>query len=463
MFWHNLKKSVAENLIRLPNGMNMALASFNRNPDRVFGKAYSDYKKKLAEHYNAYDAASLLLDCVNKAVKEVPYYNRLYGGKVIDSITAFESEIGFIDKDVVLGYFDDFLHPGIDFQDYDSGTTGGTSGKPMRLIVPKSRFGVELATMHSMWARAGYHFDIRAVIRNHRLPANTDYMINPVTREVIFDGFRMTDAYYDTIYRIIVKYRIAFIHCYPSHARQFALFLLNRKADVSFLKAFLSGSENILEETVDLIQNRLGIRFYNWYGHSEKLVLGGYCEKTDDYHIEPVYGYFELIDEENRVIRTPGRFGEIVGTGYHNPGMVFLRYRTGDFAEYVGDACPACGRRVPIIRNIRGRWSGHRLYNIDGSFVTTTALNLHSDVQVFIHGLQYVQKKMGEVSVLVVKSPDYREEHEQRLMRHFRERFAPSTALKIQYVDRLLIHPNGKFVQVISEINDPLMPVTRYS
>lgn len=41
MFLHNLKKSVAENMIRLPNGVNMALASLNRNPDRGFGRTYS--------------------------------------------------------------------------------------------------------------------------------------------------------------------------------------------------------------------------------------------------------------------------------------------------------------------------------------------------------------------------------------------------------------------------------------
>jgi phenylacetate-CoA ligase len=135
--------------------------------------------------------------------------------------------------------------------------------------------------------------------------------------------------------------------------------------------------------------------------------------------------------------------------------MIFLRYRTGDYAEYVGDHCSACGRKGPIIRNIQGRWGGKKLFNGDGTYITTTALNLHSDLYSFINGLQYLQQRKGEVKVLIVKSPAYRSEHEKALYRHFGERFAPTTIIRIEYVDKLLRHPNGKFVQVISSVNNP--------
>ena len=262
----------------------------------------------------------------------------------------------------------------------------------------------------------------------------------------------MNSDYFARIYETITKHSIRFIHCYPSTAYEFCTFLLENRLDTSGISAFLSGSENIFDYQRELIQGRLGIRFYNWYGHSEKLVLAGYCAGSDLYHAEPTYGYFELVDETNRVIREPGGVGEIVGTSFHNPGMPFIRYRTGDFAEYAGDYCPACKRHVPLIRNIQGRWSGDRIYNADGSFVTTTALNLHNDLYQIINGMQYLQEKKGELTVLIVKSPGYTERHEQSLISHFRGKLAQNTRVEIRYVDRLIRKPNGKFVHIISSI-----------
>ena len=230
--------------------------------------------------------------------------------------------------------------------------------------------------------------------------------------------------------------------------------MLDREFDTSFIKAFLSGSENILDYQMDLIQNRLGIRFYNWYGHSEKLILAGYCENTNIYHVEPSYGYFELIDENMQPIREPGKIGEMVGTSFYNPGMALIRYRTGDFAEYVGNFCPFCKKSVTLLKNIRGRWSGDKLYNEDGTFITTTALNLHSDLYSVINGIQYVQDKKGEIKIYVIKSRQYEKKHERALYSHYNEKFKLGTEIIIEYVDKLRKLPNGKFVHIISRVKD---------
>jgi phenylacetate-CoA ligase len=448
----NWKAQLLKKIPRLPNGINLVLTAMNRDPTVVYGRAYRAYRKKLRGA--ATDAAAgehLLIASVNDAIGKVPYYRRRYGGRTIRSVAEFEESIGFIDKDEVLGNYDDFLNRTIDLSHYDRGTTGGTSGKPLRLIAPPDRYVVELATMHSLWERAGYRFDVRGVIRNHRLDGR-EFMVNPLTREVIFDGFRLDEGYFRKVYRMMKRLQIRFVHCYPSTAYEFSTFLLRNGLDASFIKAFLSGSENIFDYQVELIQNRLGIRFYNWYGHSEKLVLAGYCETTNHYHIEPLYGYFELIDDKGGVIRERGRSGEIVGTSFHNPGMPLLRYRTGDYAEYVSDGCPACGRSVPVIRNVRGRWSGDRIYHADGSFVTTTALNLHNDLYSVINGIQYVQQEAGKLDVLVVRSDQYLPHHERALHDHFHGKLKEGTQITIRYVERLLRKPNGKFVHLISSV-----------
>jgi phenylacetate-CoA ligase len=449
-----MKTALLKHATRLPDALSLPLMFLNRSAQKVYGQAYWRHRQFLQQTLSEYDPTPVLVESVNRALKEIPYYQKLYGKGLIQSQQQFQDTFGFVEKETILEHFEEFINPNVDLNYYDHGTTGGTSGKPLQLIAPKNRYVVELATMHTLWGRAGYNFNPRAVIRNHKLDRGKDYIVNPITREIIFDGFRLEADYFELIFRTIKKFNIRFVHCYPSTAYEFSTFLLNKGYDTSFIKAFLSGSENIFHYQVDLIQKRLGIRFYNWYGHSEKLILAGYCENTNLYHVEPTYGYFELIDENNRQVREPGKVGEMVGTGFHNPGMVLIRYRTGDFAEYAGDYCPSCKRHVTLLKNIRGRWSGDKLFNADGTYLTTTALNLHSDLYSVINGMQYMQEKKGEIKILIIKSLQYTERHERALYKHFCEKFKPGTDIKIEYVDKLRKLPNGKFVHIISTVKE---------
>jgi len=180
--------------------------------------------------------------------------------------------------------------------------------------------------------------------------------------------------------------------------------------------------------------------------------LGGYCKDTQVYHLENTYGFAELIDENNQIISEVGKRGELVGTTLKNPGMPLIRYRTDDFAEYIGNYCPHCKRNVLLVKNIVGRWSGERIYNKDGSFVTTTALNLHSDLYKKINGIQYIQNKKGILKILIIKTAEYSAEDEKTLKEHFLKTLNKDIILIIEYVDHLIKQNNGKFLHLISKV-----------
>jgi phenylacetate-CoA ligase len=326
------------------------------------------------------------------------------------------------------------------------GTTGGTSGKPLRLLIPKNRYIVELNTMNSMWKNVGWKGEIRGVIRNKQLINNQIFIVNPFKKEIIFDGFNTDDDYYEKIYQTLVKYKIKFIHCYPSSAYQFSLFLKKYKKDTSLFKAFLCGSEGLTDLQYNLIKNELGINIYNWYGHSEKLVLGGPCKNNDAIHIEPTYGYFELLDENNNEITTSGELGEIVGTSINNPYMPFIRYRTGDYAEYVGNYCESCKRHLILIKNIQGRWDSNKIFLNDNTYVTITALNLHSDLYHYIEGMQYIQKEKGKLEIYLVRGNEYNTDVENRFKVHFENSLKGKCTFELIYIQETLKEKNGKFL-----------------
>lgn len=435
-------------LEKLPNWVNILLGKLNFSANLLYGSKYKEFRGKLKD--NNFNSEKLLLESLQKAVEEVPHYRELYQGKNIQSVEDFRNIIKPIDKVAIMNDFDSFLSDNKEQYNYDIGTTGGTSGKPLTLYAPKNRYVFELATIHHIWSRVGFNHHFRAVIRNHKL--EKDCVVNPITKEVIFDGFKLNDDYYRIIYKKLKKYKLKYVHCYPSIAYEFAQFLLKEKLDVSFIRAFFCGSENIFDHQRDVIENQLGVRMMTWFGHSEKLVLTGECRTSSNYHIESGYGYFELLDENNNVITQPGKLGEIVGSSFYNPVMPLLRYRTGDFAELVGDRCEDCGKSQTIIRNVQGRWSGEKIYNVDGTYVTTTALNLHNDLLQKINGLQYVHKKNGELIVCVIKGPNFAESDYQKLIQHFESKLNADASVSVRYVDKLKKHANGKFSLLIKEL-----------
>ena len=286
-------------------------------------------------------------------------------------------------------------------------TTGGTTGKPLRMLLPKSRYIKERATLHWVWKKIGFNHHTRVVLRNHKLKSNQIYKINPITKEFVFDGFRLSDEYYLQIYEIIKKNSIKFIHAYPSNAYSFAKFMYNKKLDFSFIIGFISSSENVLEYQKDLIENKMGLEFLTFYGHSEKLILAWYCKYCKCSHVESSYGYFELIDEKGNVIKKEGEIGEIVGTTLDNKEFPLIRYKTDDFAEFVGYRCEYEKRDVLSIKNIKGRWTGSFIVASDGTKTTPTALNLHDDLYLHIDGIQYVQEKIGQLVVLIIKADTF--------------------------------------------------------
>ncbi len=159
----------------------------------------------------------------------------------------------------------------------------------------------------------------------------------------------------------------------------------------------------------------------------------------------------DILSEKNEVINEPGKKGEIVGTTFYNKGMPLIRYKTGDFAEYIDVDCDNA-QNTRTLKYIQGRWSGDKIYNADGSFVTTTALNLHDDIYKTINGIQYVQKIEGELEVDIVPNQLFTEYYEKKIIDIYKKRLSSDTKIIIKKVKALKKQKNGKFLLLISDI-----------
>lgn len=444
----NLADYVKTELPKWPNWLTVPLLKLNVFGPLVYGRGYLQWRKQL----DSIDPERQLLTVVNHALRHVPYYRSRYPGLEVHSLHEFETKIGFIDKDEVMAHWEEFVADDIEKSFYRTGTTGGTSGKPLKLLLPKDRYVRELPFTDRMMHRFGWNFDTVAAIRNHRLPAGRNYMVNPVMRQVIFDAFRMDETYARIVYRTMRRLGVRCFWAYPSALFQFAKLCHHQGLDLSFVKMARLTSEQITDEQRYLFCNVLHIPISYSYGHSEKLILAGNTPDDPSYHVEGRYGYMELIDADGNLITRNGEEGEMVGTTFSNFGFPLIRYRTGDYSSYVNDVSLTPYDKV--LRSIQGRWQNSLIYCADGRTVSTTSLNLHGDLYERIDGLQYVQEQPGSLDVLIIKGPAYNTSTESALLHHFQACLGAGTVVNIHYVDKLQLQPNGKFLLLISHVKN---------
>jgi phenylacetate-CoA ligase len=241
-------------------------------------------------------------------------------------------------------------------------------------------------------------------------------------------------------------------HAYPSSAHAFAKFILaGTDKTPQNVKGVLLESENVFADQIADIEKAFGARVFSSYGHSEKLVLAAQCEYTRDYHVWPTYGYFELLDAGGRPVQERGKEGEIVGTGFINTVVPFIRYRTGDYATYAGERCEACGREHTLLVDIRGRWPQGGLVAADGAVVSMTTLNVHDDTFRKVREYQFHQSVPGRATLWVVPLGSLDENEQRRITTNMNKRLQGQVVLDLEIRTELAKTVRGKRPRVIQQ------------
>jgi phenylacetate-CoA ligase len=367
------------------------------------------------------------------------------------------SALPIIDKHTIQEHLAELCTESVNQSRIDYTSTGGTSGTPLYFYIGSERSAIEYAYLTASWERAGYRLGMPlAVLRGRVVQSDSKglyHEYDPLLRHHYYSNFHMND---ENMQRYMQHMRCigpCYLHMYPSSALTLARFFRRSGLEVpSNIKGILAGSETVVPADRRYVEETSGLRYYSWYGHSEKLVLGAECEHSADYHVWPTYGYFELLDDEGKPVTQPGQRGEIVGTGFINKVVPFIRYRTGDYATYVGDHCEACGRQHPILRDVEGRWPSGALAAKDGSLIAMTAINVHDDTFTNVRQFQFYQDTPGEAVLRIVPATGFGDADAERIRRSLRPKLEGRVSFVIQLVDAVSLSSRGKASYVDQKI-----------
>lgn len=427
------------------------------------GRAYRRTLALLLET-DRWDAARLealaterLGGLLDGALRDVPYYRDRYGHlrgrdpwRVLRDIEPIRKSDMQADPELFL----DRTRPRR--STYET-STGGTTGEPLRIVLDREGFQLEWAFMVAQWMRAGFRPGMpRATFRGVPFRDGRLWQDNPVYDELKFSPFAMSDRSLAAYVEELRRYRPRFLYGYPSALTTLAHWV-ERHPDAGMppVQGMLCGSENVRPGQRELLERVFGARFFSWYGMSEKVILAGECERSSRYHAFPQYGITEVLDAHGNLTSEPGSDGELVGTGFINRAMPFIRYRTGDFATLEADRCEACGRHFPLLGPVRGRWVQEMVVARSGAHVSLTALNMHGEVFSGIERFQFHQREVGRVTLrLVPASGTLDERARSRILSALHGKTGDEIAWTLESVATIEPTPRGKGVFLVQELDD---------
>jgi phenylacetate-CoA ligase len=397
-------------------------------PERFrFGAAYYRFRDEVAltgEGALQRLARRKLRATLEWAMQTVPAY-RDYAPLLArcDDTEALLARMPLLDKAAIKASPQRYLSTGIAPSARLKTVTGGSSSDPLEFYLQKHvTRPKEYAFMHDFRARTGSDgSEPTLALRGRPVPGAARrggriWTYEPIKRHLIFSSAHLDAGHMPRYAEALALHRPRFVEAYPS-----VLYLLARWLVEHPVPAFTSGVRGVTlySETLHGFQAKLFREVFHCpvlahYGHSERVLMAATMPDDDRYFFWPQYGWLELVGFDGKPIREPGVVGEIVGTGFDNRAMPFVRYRTGDLAVLSDRGHP----RLPgfaACERIEGRLQEFIVDRDDRVVSVVMIGSAHFPEFGAIDCMQYEQKRPGELVLKFVAGDGFTQDMQRRL------------------------------------------------
>lgn len=420
---------------------------------KSFSKVYEELRK--TEFFSEEELDNIvkekLIEQIKYAYKYVPYYRENYNEndvKTMDSLSDIE-RFPFIDKEIVKSNEDQFISDKFKKSELIQKKTSGSTGMPLAIYMNKDTTLKEWAFVVHIWERIGFTSKSSRILMREIEDKNKGICyFDGLKNELRIDISNMTPENMEIYCKAIERYKPDYIHGYPSATLQLCKFIEKRGIKHQF-KGVLPSSEGMSKEEVNYIKRVLNCPCLSFYGHTERLVMAGQCECSECYHVEPLYGYCELIDKNGEVIREEGKTGEIVATGFCNTWMPLIRYKTGDLAEWSLKKC-SCGRNYKLLKKLEGRTTEY-LVDCNNNKISLTAFR-YSFYEQHVNSFQFYQDEPGKVFVRIIPEEDFTELDKRNILKTLEEDCDSQIEFCIEKVKSISKKKSGKRELIIQKL-----------
>ncbi|MGY0156510.1 hypothetical protein ACVQK1_06875 [Edwardsiella tarda] len=333
--------------------------------------------------------------------------------------------------------------------------TGGSTGVPYDFHVSLKAGFIDSLHQKYQHMKAGYRDKDKIYVFNGYMPSPEDIKLKIFWRRkgngdaLPFGSKEFSSHFFNEenisfILNELMKYPPDFIRSYPSVFCDFTKLIMKIgwvKPPFK-LKGIQLTSEVTTPDQEDVITKYWGDVVYYQYGHSEAATIASKHKGEDYYIFSPYYGLVEILDDNDNPVQS-GEIGRIVVTSYHNTVRPFIRYDTGDLAEfrcYRGDSV--------LVNNILGRQQDY-LITKSGKEISVTGLIFGQHFYAFKNILkwQIINKTPGDIDIYIVKMNNFSSKDEAEIKDKLS--YNNEFVVKINFVDEIQKTSRGKHKLVI--------------
>lgn len=411
------------------------------------------WDKERLEDYQMQQLEKLLIH----AYENVPYYRRVFDERGLKPIDIKSKEdlikLPILTKDIVRNNINDLLAKNIDRKKLHPIKTSGTTVSPLsffwhkNITIPK-----EDSFTWTIYNIAGYKFSEKLIYLSFELPPDTKGKLrqyNPLERTMLLYASGLNEDTLHSYVDLIRKFQPKVLKGIPSNLVVLANFIVENKIPIfPQLKIILCSSEMLYPWQKDLVEKAFKCRLFSLYGQNEAVVLATECEVSHKYHVFPEYGVTEIIDANGLPIQKERCMGSIIGTGFNNYALPFIRYEIGDVAAWSYEKC-RCGRHYPLFHSIEGRENEY-LVSSNGELIPMIIIP-YSLIMKNVKQFQFYQEIKGKVKLKLVPLPAFTQDDAESIVASLKQNLK-DMEVRIEYADVIPRNKRGKFKYIIQKL-----------
>ncbi len=413
---------------------------------------------------------------VRHCYENVPYYTALFnhlGLKPDDIQSRYDlPKIPVLTKQIIKEHFNDLISKDISSRNSFEGSTGGSTGMPMRFMEDINSWNCLRALSFRGWTWAGFDVGEKmfTLAGNSLVKKNTKsglfFEKNLYDRVILRNQkHNCTDITSDALmeyYQAMIKYRPVAIRGYASSLYFFAKFIEDNDLPICSIRVVFTTGEKLHPKYRNKIQQVFRAPVFDGYGASDGGVSAHECYMHEGLHIGEEHCIVEIINDVGAILPN-GEIGHVVSTDLNNYVFPFLRYRVGDLA-YIKEELCSCGRSHRLLGEVIGR-EGRAIYNKQGRPFSSIVLDnmMFKDMDIHteecqrlyerINQFQIRQDKNGDLTILIKPTnPSESTKTFSYIVDNFHT-FFPDSKVELLFVDSIPTLPSGKEDYCVSEFD----------
>ena len=334
--------------------------------------------------------------------------------------------------------------------------TGGSSGEPLIFYFDRRRQAYDAAARaltHRWWGidigdKELYFWASPFEIKKQDRIKN---LRDRFTNQLLLSAFHLSRDMVPEFVKKIQKFGPKCIFGYPSTIALFCELASQQGLDLSRngIRVVFSTAEVLYDNYRETISNAFGnVPVVDGYGSREGGFISHECPE----------GLLHVIDQ-NVIVEYlrgdkpvgPGEDGEIVLTHLDNWAMPFIRYRTGDVAQFDRQMCQ-CGRNLSTMKKIQGRATDF-IVTPDGRWQHGLSLIYVIRDIPGVAEFKIVQEAADDVKVfLKIHKTLFPEKGKSQIIEGFKKRMGQMVNVNIEMVDEIKKDASGKYRYVVSKV-----------